>query len=151
MNMMPGPDERVSPEQLAVWRAFDRAHASVTRQLEADLMELHRLPLAWYEVLARLAEAKNRRLRMSQLADLVMLSPSGLTRLVDRMINEGLVHRVPAERDGRGTYAALADAGHRRLEEAADTHDRGVYDYMISRLNDDELAQFAAFLHRITD
>lgn len=148
---MPGSDEGVSPEQLEVWRAFDRAHASVTRQLEADLMELHRLPLAWYEVLARLAEAEGRRLRMSQLADMVMLSPSGLTRLVDRMINEGLVRRIPAEKDGRGTYAALADAGHERFKEASGTHERGVRDYLVDSFDDEELAHLGAFLRRITE
>ncbi|NEE02499.1 MarR family winged helix-turn-helix transcriptional regulator [Phytoactinopolyspora halotolerans] len=151
MDLMPGPDERVSPEQLEAWRAFDRAHSHVARQLEADLTELHRLPLAWYEVLARLAEAEGHRLRMSQLADKVMLSPSGLTRLVDRMISEGLVRRVPAEKDGRGFYAALADEGQRRLDEAAETHERGVRDYMVERFTGDELAQLTSYLRRIIE
>ncbi|WP_166349459.1 MarR family winged helix-turn-helix transcriptional regulator [Phytoactinopolyspora limicola] len=151
MNITSGSDERLTAEQRAVWRAFDRAHASVARHLEADLMELHRLPLAWYEVLARLAEADGCRLRMSQLADMVMLSPSGLTRLVDRMIEAGLVCRIPAEKDGRGTYAALADAGQERLDEAVDTHERGVREYLIDSLGTAELARFAEFLRRIAD
>lgn len=151
MNSTPGSEERLSPEQLEVWRAFDRAHASVARQLETDLVELHRLPLAWYEVLARLAEADGRRLRMSQLADMVMLSPSGMTRLIDRMINAGLIRRVPAEKDARGTYAALADAGLARLDEAVDTHERGVRDYLLSRFGEGELDRFAAFLHRVAE
>jgi DNA-binding MarR family transcriptional regulator len=151
MNIPHGSEERLSPEQLEVWRAFDRAHAGVARQLEADLVQMHRLPLAWYEVLARLAEADGRRLRMSQLADMVMLSPSGMTRLIDRMINAGLIQRIPAEQDARGTYAALADAGKRRLDEAVGTHESGVRHYLINSLDDDELVQFAAFLHRIAE
>jgi DNA-binding MarR family transcriptional regulator len=151
MDTTSGSEELVGPEQLEVWRAFDRAHTHVARQLETDLQELHRLPLAWFEVLARLAEAEGQRLRMSQLADLVMLSPSGLTRLVDRMINEGLVRRVPAERDGRGYYAALADEGRRRLDDASSTHLRGVRDYLLERFNGDELAQLASYLRRIYD
>ncbi|NED97280.1 MarR family transcriptional regulator [Phytoactinopolyspora alkaliphila] len=149
MDATSGSEELVSPEQLEVWRAFDRAHVHVVRQLEADLHELHRLPLPWFDVLARLSEAEGQRLRMSQLADLVMLSPSGLTRLVDRMISEGLVRRIPAERDGRGFYAALAEEGKRRLGDASETHQRGVRDYLLERFNDDELTQLAGYLRRV--
>ncbi|AYY12044.1 MarR family transcriptional regulator [Actinobacteria bacterium YIM 96077] len=151
MGIMFGFDERISPEQLRVWRAFERAYGRVSEQLEADLVELHRLPLAWYEVLARLSEAEGHKLRMSQLADMVMLSPSGLSRLVDRMIKEGLIRRIPVEKDARGFYAILAEPGRKRLEEATGTHHRGVLDYMISRFNDEELAQFTAFLERLHD
>jgi DNA-binding MarR family transcriptional regulator len=149
MDIMPGSGEHISPEQLRVWRAFERAHAHVSDQLETDLLELHRLPLAWYEVLARLAEADGYRLRMSQLAEMVMLSPSGLSRLVDRMIKEGLVERVPAEKDARGFYAILADAGRQRLEEAIGTHQQGVKDYLVGHFSDEELAQLREFLQRL--
>lgn len=149
MEITPVPRQRVTREQLELWRTFDRAHAHVVRQIEADLVELHRLPLAWYEVLARLAEAEGRRLRMSELADMVMLSPSGLTRLVDRMVREGLVRRVPAEKDGRGFYAALAEAGNKRLREASETHRRGIRDHVIDQFDDEELAWFGEYLRRI--
>ncbi|HET6919867.1 MAG TPA: helix-turn-helix domain-containing protein, partial [Jiangellaceae bacterium] len=94
--------ERITPEQLEIWRLFLRAHAQIVRRLESDLMDRHGLPLAWYDVLARLVEADGHRLRMSELAARVMLSPSGLTRLVGRMVEAGLVSREPSENDARG-------------------------------------------------
>ncbi|HEY9408738.1 MAG TPA: MarR family transcriptional regulator [Jiangellaceae bacterium] len=141
--------DRVTPEELEVWRTFIRVHAQVLRRLEADLVERHGLPLAWYDVLVRLLEADERRLRMTELADRVMLSPSGLTRLVDRMVDEGLVRREQAERDGRGFYAVLTDVGYERLREATGTHLRGVREYVISRFEPDELAQMSELLRRI--
>lgn len=144
-----GPDEDLEPEQRQAWIAFGRAYAYVSAQMETDLMELHRLPLAWYEVLAQLAEAEGHRLRMVHLADRLMRSPSSLSRLVDRMIKAGLLRRVPVERDARGFYAVLADAGRARLEEAAATYDRGVLDYVVRLFDDQELAQFTSFLDRL--
>jgi DNA-binding MarR family transcriptional regulator len=123
----------------------------VVRRLEADLMEAHHLPLAWYDVLVRLLEADERRLRMSELADRVMLSPSGLTRLVDRLVDEGLVCRVQVAGDGRGFYAELTEAGFARLREASGTHLRGIRDYVISRFSDAELAEIAGYLGRLDD
>lgn len=149
MASAPDTPDRVTPEELEVWRTFIRVHAQVLRRLEADLVERHGLPLAWYDVLVRLLEADERRLRMTELADRVMLSPSGLTRLVDRMVDEGLVRREQAERDGRGFYAVLTDAGYERLREATGTHLRGVREYVISRFEPDELAQMSALLRRI--
>jgi DNA-binding MarR family transcriptional regulator len=143
--------ERVTPEQLEVWRTFLRAHARLIRRLEADLVDQHNLPLAWYDVLARLVEADGRRMRMTELADRVMLSPSGLTRLVDRLVAEGLVSREHAERDGRGFYAVLTDAGYERLRAASGTHLRGIRDYVISKYTAEELAQVAGFLRRLGD
>lgn len=143
--------ERLTPEQLDVWRLFIRVHARVIRRLEADLLDHHNVSLAWYDVLARLVEADEHRLRMSDLADRVMLSPSGLTRLVDRMVDEGLVRRVQAERDGRGSYAVLTDAGYQKLREASGTHLRGIREYVIGRFSDEELPEVAAMLARIGD
>jgi DNA-binding MarR family transcriptional regulator len=142
---------RVTPEQLEVWRAFLRAHAVIIRRLEADLVDRHGLPLAWYDVLARLVEADDHRLRMSELADRVMLSPSGLTRLVDRMVDAGLVCREVSERDARGFYAVLTDAGYEKLRSATGTHLRGIRDYVLSRYTDTELGQIAAYLARLQD
>ena len=149
MASAPDTPDRVTPEELEVWRTFIRVHAQVLRRLEADLVERHGLPLAWYDVLVRLLEADDRRLRMTELAERVMLSPSGLTRLVDRMVDEGLVRREQAERDGRGFYAVLTDVGYERLREATGTHLRGVREYVISRFEPDELAQMSALLRRI--
>ncbi|HMG30497.1 MAG TPA: MarR family transcriptional regulator [Jiangellaceae bacterium] len=143
--------DRVTPEQLEVWRSFLRAHALIIRRLEADLTDRHDLPLAWYDVLARLVEANGHRLRMSELAERVMLSPSGLTRLVDRMVEAGLIRREASASDARGFYAVLTDAGYERLRSATGTHLRGILDYVLSRYTDTELNQIAAYLARLED
>ena len=141
--------ERITPEQLEIWRLFLRAHAQIVRRLESDLMDRHGLPLAWYDVLARLVEADGHRLRMSELADRVMLSPSGLTRLVGRMVEAGLVAREPSESDARGFYAVLTDAGYERLRSATGTHLRGILDYVLSRYTDEELDEIARYVSRL--
>ncbi|HEX2360995.1 MAG TPA: MarR family transcriptional regulator [Jiangellaceae bacterium] len=141
--------ERVTPEQLEVWRSFLRAHASIVRRLEADLQARHGMPLAWYDVLARLVEADGHRLRMSELADRVMLSPSGLTRLVSRMADAGLICREPSEDDARGFYAVLTDEGFEQLRAATGTHFRGILDYVLSHYTDAELAEIARYLGRL--
>jgi DNA-binding MarR family transcriptional regulator len=144
-----GRSVRPNAEQLAAWRTFLRAHASVTRRLEADLLEEHQLPLASYDVLVQLVEAPDRRLRMTELADRVLLSRSGLTRLVDRLEREGLVRREACETDARGLFAVLTDAGFARLKRAAPTHLRGIEDYVVSRLDDAELGVLGALLGRL--
>jgi DNA-binding MarR family transcriptional regulator len=144
-----GRSVRPNAEQLAAWRTFLRAHASVTRRLEADLLEEHQLPLASYDVLVQLVEAPDRRLRMTELADRVLLSRSGLTRLVDRLEREGVVRREACETDARGLFAVLTDAGFARLKTAAPTHLRGIEDYVVSRLDDAELAVLGALLGRL--
>ncbi|HEU4543147.1 MAG TPA: MarR family transcriptional regulator [Jiangellaceae bacterium] len=149
MPTQPRTDQRITPEQLEVWRMFLRVHARLIRRLEEDLQSKHNLPLAWYDVLVRLVEANNHRLRMSELADRVMLSPSGLTRLVDRLVGEGLVRREHAEQDGRGFYAVLTNEGYERLRESSGTHLRGIRDYVMSRYTDDELRAVAAYLSRL--
>jgi DNA-binding MarR family transcriptional regulator len=141
--------ERITPEQLEIWRLFLRAHAQIVRRLESDLMDRHGLPLAWYDVLARLVEADGHRLRMSELAARVMLSPSGLTRLVGRMVEAGLVSREPSENDARGFYAVLTDEGYERLRFATGTHLRGILDYVVSRFTDEELDEIARYLSRL--
>ncbi len=98
-------------EQLDSWRTFLRAHATITRALETELVAEQKLSLAAYDVLVQLAEAPDRRLRMTELADAVLLSRSGVTRLVDRLEKSGLVARCPVESDGRGVAAELTEAG----------------------------------------
>ncbi|HEX5994961.1 MAG TPA: MarR family transcriptional regulator [Jiangellales bacterium] len=149
MQTQPSSNNRITPEQLAVWRLFLRVHARLIRRLEDDLQSKHNLPLAWYDVLVRLVEADKHRLRMSELADRVMLSPSGLTRLVDRLVAEGLVRRAHAEQDGRGFYAVLTDEGYQRLREASGTHLRGIGEYVMSRYTAEDLRTLASYLSRL--
>ncbi|MFL6100149.1 MAG: MarR family winged helix-turn-helix transcriptional regulator [Actinomycetales bacterium] len=130
---------RLTHAQIASWRSFLRAHAAVTRKLEADLLAEHKMPLAWYDVMVQLVEAPDHRLRMTDLAGAVLISRSGLTRLVDRLVAEGLVRREPAPHDARGTFAVLTDTGYERLRAATPTHLRGVGGYVIDRVSPDQL------------
>jgi DNA-binding MarR family transcriptional regulator len=143
--------EELSVRELAAWRSFLRAHSIVSRKLEAELIAEHDLPLPSYDVLLQLAEADGRRLRMTELADRVLLSRSGLTRLVDRLERDGLVERQACPNDARGTHAVLTDAGVARLRSAAPTHLRGVAQHVTSRLTDAELDQLRALMTKLLD
>jgi len=136
-------------EQLAAWRAFLRAHATITRALETELVAEQQLSLAAYDVLVQLAEAPGRRLRMTELADAVLLSRSGVTRLVDRLERTGLVTRCRVATDGRGVAAELTDAGLARLRAAARTHLAGVVRHFATRLDADDLATLEQISRRL--
>jgi DNA-binding MarR family transcriptional regulator len=118
------------------------------RHLERDLVAVHDLPLAWYDVLVQLSEAPERRLRMTDLADRVLLSRSGLTRLVDRLTATGLVKRQTDPSDARGTFTVLTDRGYDRLRDAAPTHLRGIQEYM-SHLTAEELDTLGELLVKL--
>jgi len=133
-------EEGLTSEELHTWRTFLRSHATVTRRLEAELVAEHDLPLASYDVLVQLSEAPDRRLRMVELADAVLLSRSGLTRLVDRMEAEGYVRREPSPDDARGIFAVMTDKGFTTLRAASRTHLAGVSEHVIDRLTPSELA-----------
>lgn len=137
--------------QLAAWRALLEAHARVTEILERELRETEQLPLTWYDVLLQLNEAPERKLRMQELADTVLLSKSGLTRLVDRMEREGLVARTPCPDDRRGTFAELTPAGRQRLRDTAPTHLAGVKRHVIDLIDEDEADVLHTLLRRIAD
>jgi DNA-binding MarR family transcriptional regulator len=129
----------LSDWRLGVWRRFLTAHARVSRDLETELMRDAGLSLAWYDVLLQLAEAPDRRLRMADLADAVLLSRSGLTRLVDRLEKAGLVRREPSADDLRGTFTVLTAAGVHRLRAAVPVHLSGIRAHFLDRLDDDRL------------
>ncbi|MDN5859274.1 MAG: MarR family transcriptional regulator [Pseudonocardia sp.] len=146
-----GVAERRTPraDELVSWRWFLRAHATITRALENELEAEQRLSLASYDVLVQLAEAPDRRLRMTELADAVLLSRSGVTRLVDRLERVGLVARCPVESDGRGVAARLTDAGLARVRVAARTHLAGVQRHFVAHLDRDALAALEAISRRL--
>lgn len=155
--MTPAPHERRPPERLrpsdwrvGVWRSFLRAHALITRDLEQDLADAG-LPLAWYDVLLQLVEAPQHRLRMAELADAVLLSRSGLTRLVDRLERAGYVHREPSPHDARGTFTVLTREGYNALRAAAPTHLASVQERWISRFSEAELRTLGELLGRLSD
>lgn len=137
--------------RLAAWSTFLRAHARVVRELERELQTDQGLALTDYDVLVQLAAAGERRLRMSELADRLLLSRSGVTRLVDRLVADGLVERVNCESDRRGQWAALTDAGHARLRRAAPTHLRGVATHFLDRLSTNDLASLERMLAGVVD
>lgn len=131
-------------EQLAAWSGFLMAHARIARALDADLEREHGLPLTSYDVLIQLSLAPDRRLRMFELADAVVLSRSGLTRLVDRLERAGLVERERGERDSRQMYACLTDRGLEVLAEATPTHIAGIKELFLDRLSKEQTKQLAA-------
>lgn len=106
----------LAQEQLAAWQAFLRAHSTMLRRISRDLDEADLPPLAWYDVLAALHAASDRRLRQVELAEQVLLSNSGLSRLIDRIEAKGLVERTSCPSDRRSFYIALTDEGARMLE-----------------------------------
>lgn len=125
--------------RLAPWRAFVRAQAQVSRRLDEDLRTEHGMSLQEYVALLILAEAPERQLRMGRLADSLSLSKSGATRLIDRLVDDGLVSRQSCSSDARGAEAALTARGLDRLRTAAPTHLRGIKDYFLSALGTEEL------------
>jgi DNA-binding MarR family transcriptional regulator len=141
MNAM--ADRYPRDDELGAWREFLRAHARLTRQMETDLVREQRLSLASYDVLVQLAEAPERRLRMTDLANALLLSRSGVTRLVGRLERIGLVSRSRAAGDGRGVVAELTDRGLDRLRTASGTHLSGITRHFADRLDPAQLAALA--------
>ena len=136
-------------QRLGAWRAFLRAHAHVVRELERELSDDQQLALTDYDVLVQLSVAEDRRLRMSELADRLLLSRSGVTRLIDRLVADGLVERVTCDTDKRGQWASLTDAGYDRLRRASPTHLRGVAAHFLDRLSADDLAALERMLESV--
>ena len=135
---------KLTDDQLAAWSGFLRGHAQIVRALDAELEREHGLPLSSYDVLIQLSLAPDRRLRMFELADAVVLSRSGLTRLVDRLERGGLVERERGEVDPRQMYARLTDRGLEALAEATPTHIAGIKERFLERLSDEQTKQLAA-------
>jgi DNA-binding MarR family transcriptional regulator len=140
---------RVPVGHLAAWESLLRAHASLFRELDAELQATHALSLGDYDVLITLANAPGARLRMRELADRVILSRSGITRRIDRLEGAGLVCRERARDDGRSIDAVLTDAGRERLYAAAPTHLAGIQARFLARYSDEELSTISALLDRV--
>lgn len=132
--------------RLTAWRTFLLAHARVVRELEKELHAEEGMALSDYDVLVQLSMANDRRLRMSELADRLVVSRSGATRLVDRLCASGLVERVSCDSDRRGQWASLTEAGRDRLRQASPTHLRGVAQHFLDRLTADDLAALERML-----
>lgn len=124
-----------SKSELAAWRGLLETHAAVMHTLDAEMHAEHGFSLSAYEVLIFLADAPERRLRMAEISDRVLLSRSGCTRLVDRLVELGYVTRCAAESDGRGLYAQLTEPGAAKVRAARKTHRRGVRDEFLDHLS----------------
>src|SRR5437773_6377614 len=130
------------------WRSLLRAHATLMRRLDTDLERETGLALADFDVLAQLAQAQGE-LRITELADRALISRSGMSRRVARLVDEGLVRRDRAGTDARGVVVALTEAGIARLAETAPVHARGISKLFVTRLDDQELALLERALHKV--
>jgi DNA-binding MarR family transcriptional regulator len=137
--------------ELDAWRGFLRTYATIVRELDDELNERHGLPVSSYDVLVQLDEAPGGMLRMSHLADAVLLSRSGLSRLVTRLSNQGLIERRECENDARGAFAAITEEGRERLDQARVTHRAGVRERFLDRLSERDQRQLAKVWGRLLD
>ena len=133
---------------LEAWSSLLEAHATLVRRLEVALAEATGLALADFDVLAQLANAGGE-LRMTELAARALISRSGMTRRVARLVDEGLVRRANADADRRGVVVALTDAGVARLTETAPVHLRGVSELFVAQLDEQELALLKGALDKV--
>jgi DNA-binding MarR family transcriptional regulator len=147
-DLSPVADE-LTPTELGAWRGLLRVHAAVCKALDAQLEREHGLPLSTYEVLIFLRDAPDRKMRMADLADRVLLSRSGMTRLVDRLEREGLLERQQCPADARGCNAVLTDAGAAFLSTARPTHLAGIRDLFLNHFTSDELEQLSRYWGRV--
>src|SRR6476646_3019145 len=137
-----GPPAPLTPYEELAWRALARAGLVIPRVLDSALLQAQGLGLTEYSVLMNLSEQPGRSMRMSELANAVLISVSGLTRVVERLTRQGLVERARAGTDGRGQLAVLTPAGFARLEKAYPTLLAGVREHVMDHLADLDLAAF---------
>ena len=131
------------------WVGLLHAHATVVKQLDAELVVAHGISISAFEVLWRLAATENGRLRMTDLAELVLLSPSGLSRLVDRLESEGMIERIACPTDGRAINATITDAGRARLAQAETTHFEGIRRTFLAHFDEAEVGKLGEFWLRL--
>src|SRR5215210_516674 len=126
-----------------------RAHSELTSELDAELTRDHELPLSSYEVLLFLNDADGGRMRMSELAESVLLSRSGLTRLVDRLERDGLLKRRRCESDARGYFAEITPKGRRKFAAARTSHLEGVRRLFLDRFSRAELRSLGGLWQKL--
>jgi DNA-binding MarR family transcriptional regulator len=141
--------EKLTDLELEAWQAFLHAHAKVTQALDGELRRGHGLTWSQYDVLVRLARASERSLRMTELAHRVMISPSGLTRVVDDLVDQGLIERDRGGGDARVVLARLTAKGRERVRRAAQLHLRGIRAHFTGKLTKAQLKSVASALQAI--
>jgi DNA-binding MarR family transcriptional regulator len=140
---------RLDGAALEAWRSYLRSHATILRELDAELVAGHGLTTRDYEVLLVLANAPERQLAMSALAENTMLTRSGITRLVDGLVRGGLIERRACARDARVSYAALTEAGFETLRRAGESHVASIQRLFLSHFSEREIEQLATLLSRL--
>lgn len=141
--------DRLRGSALEAWRSYLQSHATILRQLDAELMAAHGMTSRDYEVLLYLAQAPDRRLPMSALATSTMLTRSGITRLVDGLVAAGHIERVACPNDARISYARLTDLGYDKLREAGGTHIASIHQLFLEHFSESEIDQLASLLSRL--
>lgn len=141
--------DRLQGAALEAWRSYLQSHASIVRELDAELVAAQGMTTRDYEVLLYLAQAPDRRLPMSALATSTMLTRSGITRLVDGLVEAGLIERVSCESDARISYARLTELGYQRLREAGCTHIASIQRLFVEHFSPEEIEQLASLLSRL--
>jgi DNA-binding MarR family transcriptional regulator len=140
---------RLEGSALGAWRSYLQSHAGIVRELDADLIAQHGLTVRDYEVLLYLAQAEDRKLPMSALSERTMLTRSGITRLIDGLVGQGLIERVSCDSDARVSYARLTEPGYVKLRDAGCTHVKGIERLFLTHFTTDELEQLAGLLSRL--
>ncbi len=140
-----------TPTELVPFVNFLRAHAAVVRELSSELVSAHGLTINDYEVLLRLSRAEGSRMRRVDLAQEVLLTPSGITRLLEGLERSGFVERVACKEDLRVSYAQLTSAGRAKLRAAGKTHVAGIHRLYLDHFDADERAVLGELLGRLTD
>ncbi len=141
----------ISDQKLAAWRTFLAAYGTTLRALEHEMLEDQGIPLTWYEILARLDATTEGRMQMKDLAECILLSRSGLTRLIDRMAAEDLVDRLPCPEDRRGTYATITDEGRNALHRAMPSHIQSIDEHFLRYLDVFDVQALQRVLKKVLD
>jgi DNA-binding MarR family transcriptional regulator len=141
--------DRLQGSALEAWRSYLQSHASIVRELDAELVAAHGMTARDYEVLLYLAQAPDRKLPMSALATSTMLTRSGITRLVDGLVGAGFIERVACPNDARVSYAHLTDLGYSKLRDAGCTHIASIQRLFLEHFTPEEINQLAALLGRL--
>ncbi len=134
---------------LEAWRSYLQSHASILRELDAELLVEHDLTTRDYEVLLYLAQAEDRRLPMSALSESTMLTRSGITRLVDGLVARALIERVSCRNDARVSYARLTESGYEKLRQAGRTHIASIRRLFLENFSPEEVELLASLLGRL--
>lgn len=136
-------------DHLTMWRSFLETHSTVVKYLERRMQEQHGLQLSWWDVLQQLTDAPDGRLRMGELAESVLLTRSGITRLLDRMITAGLVVREPCPGDRRGYYAVMTQLGRDTIEKVGPDHSKDAWEVFLGHITAEEAAVLGKVFRRV--